>query len=298
MAADPKRLRLEVCGVVQGVGFRPFIYDLADKLNLSGWVTNTSEGVTAEVQGSAPAVHAFVQRLQNEAPPLSFIVRVTAHEVALEADDDAFLIRASHASETRSALLPPDVCICDDCLRELLDPSDRRHRYPFINCTNCGPRYTIIDDIPYDRDKTTMAGFEMCEACRREYEDPRDRRFHAQPNACFACGPRVWLTDPTGGAVPATDPIASAGSWLREGRILAIKGLGGFHLAVDATQSEAVQRLRERKQREAKPLAVMCRDLAEAQRHVVVDEPSRTLAHVTPSTDRLDASSRCLADRG
>jgi hydrogenase maturation protein HypF len=268
---ESKRIRVDVRGVVQGVGFRPFVFDLATSLGLSGWVLNTSDGVTAEVQGAVCAVQAFLERLVANAPPLAFIVQVDHRNVNLVLEETGFGIRASQRFAKRSALLPPDVCVCDDCLRELLDPADRRHRYPFINCTNCGPRYTIIDDIPYDRDKTSMAGFAMCDACRREYEDPRDRRFHAQPNACFECGPRVWLTDAQGHAMESRDPIQAAGVLLKEGRILAIKGLGGFHLAVDATCQDAVRRLRERKHREAKPLAVMCRDLEEACQHVRID---------------------------
>lgn len=275
MVGETKRIRADIRGVVQGVGFRPFVFDLATALNLCGWVLNTSDGVTAEVQGAASAAEEFLLRLVKDAPPLAFIVQLDHGGVDLVQEETGFEIRASQRFEKRSALLPPDVCICDDCLRELLDPADRRHRYPFINCTNCGPRYTIIDDIPYDRDKTSMAGFAMCEACRREYEDPRDRRFHAQPNACFDCGPRVWLTDAQGHAMESGDPIRDAGVLLKEGKVVAIKGLGGFHLAVDATCQDAVRRLRERKHREAKPLAVMCRSLEEACRHVFIDPWAR-----------------------
>lgn len=276
MAADRKRLRVDVRGVVQGVGFRPFVFDLATGLRLTGWVVNTSDGVTTEVQGDRAGVEAFLDRLVREAPPLAFIVEVS-HEARSVEEETSFEIGPSQAANTRAALLPPDTCVCDDCLRELRDPSDRRYRYPFINCTNCGPRYTIIHDVPYDRDKTTMAGFEMCEACRREYENPRDRRFHAQPNACFACGPKVWLVDAKGHEVVTDDPIRSAAALLRGGNIVAIKGLGGFHLAVDALDADAVLRLRERKHREAKPLAIMCRDLEEASRHVHIDAASRAL---------------------
>lgn len=275
MADESKRIRVDVRGVVQGVGFRPFVFDLASSLGLSGWVLNTSDGVTAEVQGTPSSVQAFLARLVRDAPPLAFIVQLDHRTVECERGKHGFEIRASQRFAKRSALLPPDVCVCDDCLRELLDPADRRYGYPFINCTNCGPRYTIIDDIPYDRDKTSMAGFAMCEACRREYEDPRDRRFHAQPNACFECGPRVWLTNADGHEMESTDPIRDAGALLREGKILAIKGLGGFHLAADATCSDAVRRLRERKHREAKPLAVMCRNLEEACQHVHIDPWAR-----------------------
>jgi len=257
---------------VQGVGFRPFVFDLACRWNLSGWVLNTSSGVTLEVQGERLDLEAFLHALVDQPPPLAFIVEVHTSDRNPIPEQQGFEIRKSHAFAQRSAIMPPDTCVCDDCLAELHDPKDRRYHYPFINCTHCGPRYTIIRDIPYDRDKTSMASFTMCEACRREYDDPHDRRFHAQPNACFACGPRIWLTDATGATVPSDDPIRQTSAWLREGKIVAIKGLGGFHLAVDATQPEAVQCLRERKQREYKPLAVMCRDLQEARRHVLVTE--------------------------
>jgi hydrogenase maturation protein HypF len=276
VAADVRRIELNVSGVVQGVGFRPFVYELATELKLVGWVINTTDGVTAQVQGSIDATEAFVRRLRSDAPPLAFIVDLSHRDKPVE-DTSSFEIRPSQGSQSRTALLPPDVCICDDCARELRDPCDRRYRYPFINCTNCGPRYTIIDDVPYDRNKTSMAGFRMCEDCQREYEDPRDRRFHAQPNACFACGPRVWVTDPAGVYLEVADPFEHVGKLLRDGKIVGIKGLGGFHLAVDATNAAAVERLRARKGREAKPLAVMSRDLEAVARLAIIGEDARAV---------------------
>ncbi|MCU0693955.1 MAG: carbamoyltransferase HypF [Polyangiaceae bacterium] len=277
MCAEPGRLRLAIRGVVQGVGFRPYFYDLALRHGLSGWVANTADGVLAEVQGPSNQLAAFVEALPRHAPPLAFIVACEAAPRLPSASEKGMRIEPSLGAERRSALLPPDVTVCDDCLRELQDPHDRRFRYPFINCTNCGPRYTIIDDIPYDRDKTTMARFKMCPACQAEYDDPKDRRFHAQPNACWSCGPKLWAATPDGRQLSCEDALASAAQWLKDGQILAIKGLGGFHLAVDATQGAAVARLRARKHREGKPLAVMCRDLAEAARHVQLDATARDL---------------------
>ncbi len=253
--------RIHVDGVVQGVGFRPFIYGLAMRYALTGWVLNSSSGVDIEVQGPPEALDAFQQAIAAEAPPLARIDRVIASSRPLEGEGHAaFVIRHSEADNGVS-LISPDVATCPDCLREILDPSDRRYRYPFTNCTNCGPRYTIIQHMPYDRPQTTMRAFAMCPTCRAEYENPLDRRFHAQPNACPTCGPHAWLEAPPSllAALPAgaVDAVAQAAALLREGYILAIKGLGGFHLACDATNSAAVARLRERKARPDKPFAVM-----------------------------------------
>jgi hydrogenase maturation protein HypF len=263
------RYKVTVQGIVQGVGFRPFIYQQAQSRGLTGYVTNTSHGVELEVEGAVPDLDDFLQALQQEAPPLSRITTIRTESLPLRGDEK-FSIRASRAEDSRTALISPDTAICPDCLRELRDPEDRRYRYPFINCTNCGPRYTIIKDIPYDRRSTTMASFALCPACAAEYADPGNRRFHAQPNACWQCGPRVALHDAAGVRVEATDPIQEAARLLHEGRIVAVKGLGGFHLAVAATGEEAVRRLRSRKHREEKPLALMCPDL----------ETVRTLAEV------------------
>ncbi len=261
------RRRFLVNGIVQGVGFRPFVFNLAEALRLAGFVTNTSAGVVIEVQGPAAALDRFDERLRVEAPPLARIVSVEQTDVAPRPRAAGFVIRPSVNAPGTSTLIPPDVATCADCLREIREPGDRRHRYPFANCTNCGPRWTIIERIPYDRPYTSMARFEMCPDCRREYEDPRNRRFHAQPNACPVCGPQVWLED--GDGAMHGDPLVQAAALLAEGRILAIKGLGGFHLAVRADDQAAVTRLRRRKGREAKPLAVMvnsistCRELCE-----------------------------------
>lgn len=276
-----QRVRLVVSGVVQGVGFRPFVYRLATSLDLSGWVRNDPGGVTIEVEGADAAVREFQGRLLEEAPPLSKIESCEAADVA-HRGEPGFEIRDSLRTDRPSALVSPDMATCVDCLRELLDPADRRYRYPFTNCTNCGPRFTIVRGIPYDRPYTTMASFEMCGPCRAEYDDPLDRRFHAQPNACHDCGPTVRLV----GAARATalapdpmdpDPVGRAARALAEGAIVAVKGLGGFHLACLASDEDAVRRLRERKHREDKPFAIMVSDLAEARILVELDQAEAAL---------------------
>ena len=259
------RCRIEVSGIVQGVGFRPYVYRLATARGLAGNICNTPAGVTIEVQGSAEQVADFVERLPAEAPPLARITEVTQHEVPCNGDRD-FRIVHSQTGEAVRTLISPDVAICPDCLRELFDPADRRYRYPFINCTNCGPRFTIVRDIPYDRPSTSMAVFPMCPACQAEYDDPLNRRFHAQPNACWDCGPGVELLDRAGRKIDCGDPVAEAARALSAGSIVAVKGLGGFHLAVDATNSAAVELLRERKRRVEKPFAVMVPDVEAADR--------------------------------
>ena len=254
------RYKVTIQGIVQGVGFRPFIYQQAVARRLTGYVTNTSHGVDLEVEGAGLDLDDFIRILRQDPPPLSRITSLEVQPLPPQGDLE-FTIRQSQAQETRSALISPDVAVCPDCLRELRDPLDRRYRYPFINCTNCGPRYTIIKDIPYDRAKTTMGAFTLCPECFAEYHDPLNRRFHAQPNACWTCGPRVALLDGAGQFLDCEDPIVETARLLREGWVVAIKGLGGFHLAVDAVQEEAVRRLRQRKHREEKPLALMCPDL-------------------------------------
>ena len=258
------RRQIEVSGIVQGVGFRPYVYRLAIGRHLRGVIRNTSAGVTIEIQGSAETVQDFVEHLPAEAPPLARITSLAIHDLPCNSDPD-FRIVHSHEGDEIRTLISPDVAICQDCLRELFDPRDRRYRYPFINCTNCGPRFTIIRDIPYDRPSTSMAMFPMCPACLAEYEDPLDRRFHAQPNACWECGPRVELWDKSGRRIECRDPIAEAVSGLHAGVVVAVKGLGGFHLAVDATNAAAVALLRQRKRRVEKPFAVMVPDLQAAQ---------------------------------
>ncbi|MDD2763657.1 MAG: carbamoyltransferase HypF [Opitutaceae bacterium] len=260
---------LEIEGTVQGVGFRPFVARLAARTGVRGWVRNDGRGVTIRVAGPRDAVAGFVAALRTEPPPAARITSVREHPAGeipdLPAAPEAgFLILASAADEmARTAAVTPDLALCDDCRREFADPGDRRHAYPFINCTNCGPRYSILRELPYDRPRTTMAEFAMCPACRREYDNPADRRYHAQPNACPACGPQVELQDAAGQVLStrAAAIAASAGA-LRAGRIVAVKGLGGFHLMVDAANDAAVRELRLRKHREEKPLAVMFPSLA------------------------------------
>ena len=228
--------RLSVRGVVQGVGFRPFVYSLALRHALNGWVRNTSAGVEILVEGAPADVEAFVVALPREAPPRSHIAAFERSGAAPEGAT-AFVILGSAVDPDAYQLVSPDIATCADCRAEVLDPRDRRYRYPFTNCTNCGPRFTIIEDLPYDRERTTMRCFPLCPACRAEYEDPLDRRFHAEPNACPACGPRLALFDAAGRAVAGVDPVAGALSGLARGDIVAIKGLGGFHLACDARLS-------------------------------------------------------------
>ncbi len=262
--------RIHITGIVQGVGFRPFVYGLAARYGLSGWVRNTSAGVDIEVDGNAQVLDSFVNSLKSELPPLA---RIDTFEVSFDDPQgfSSFEIIPSEAVEGAFQPISPDVSICPDCLRELLDPSDRRYRYPFINCTNCGPRFTIITDIPYDRPNTTMAPFDMCSDCAAEYTDPLDRRFHAQPVACAVCGPQVWLEDADGHRIAERDfAILATQKLLTEGKILAIKGLGGFHLACDATNAKAVAELRRRKLRVDKPFALMMPDLASVEQHCFV----------------------------
>ncbi|MFP3870275.1 MAG: carbamoyltransferase HypF [Syntrophobacteria bacterium] len=272
------RQRLRVCiqGIVQGVGFRPFIYQLAQRHRLYGYVANTAKGVEMELEGVQEALYCFLEELPGSVPPLASITQMETEELPPVAYR-AFEIRSSEQSQPRAALISPDTATCHECLRELFDPGDRRYRYPFINCTNCGPRYTIIQDIPYDRSRTSMAAFSMCAECAREYHDPLDRRFHAQPNACWLCGPRVWLTDAHGNDLREDDSIAAAARHLGEGAIVAVKGLGGFHLAVDAARSEAVERLRWRKGREEKPLALMSLSLEQVKRYALVEDEEKHL---------------------
>ncbi|MBM4446364.1 MAG: carbamoyltransferase HypF [Chloroflexi bacterium] len=263
--------RISTRGVVQGVGFRPFVYQLAAKYNLKGWVCNTSEDVKIEVQGESKDLKRFLFDLQDKAPPLARIesITVTYHPPT---DYTNFEIRSSIAEADKYQLVSPDIATCLACLEEIFNPEDRRYHYPFTNCTNCGPRFTIIEDIPYDRPKTTMRSFQMCTDCQIEYKNPLDRRFHAQPNACPKCGPELELLDVKGNHVETSDVIVIASRLLKEGKILAIKGLGGFLLACDATSEKAVELLRQRKRRPFKPLAIMVADIEEAKRHCYVSE--------------------------
>ncbi|MGB9378555.1 MAG: carbamoyltransferase HypF, partial [Mycobacteriales bacterium] len=256
-------MRVRVEGIVQGVGFRPFVYALADRLGLAGIVGNDTSGVFIEAEGESGAIDEFVSELGGQPPVLARVDRVSTEEVAARGDVGFFIV-ASPAEGERVVLVAPDAATCADCLRELADPGDRRFGYPFINCTNCGPRFTIVQRTPYDRPHTTMAGFAMCTACAAEYADPADRRFHAQPVCCPDCGPRLALVDRDGRDL-GPDPLQLTVKMLREGAILAIKGLGGYHLAVDAGNEDAVARLRARKHREERPFALMAADLASAR---------------------------------
>ena len=270
------RKAIEIAGMVQGVGFRPYIYRLAVESNLAGFITNTAAGVSIEVEGLADAVDRFLVRLPKEVPPLARITNLMVTERSLK-QDEGFRILPSRAGAERRVLISPDVAICKDCLHELFNPTDRRFRYPFINCTNCGPRYSIVYDIPYDRAKTSMAVFPMCPDCQREYDDPLNRRFHAQPDACWNCGPRVELWDSEGRPLASPDPAAQAADLLATGAIVAVKGLGGFHLAVDAMQGASVERLRERKRRVDKPFAIMAANPERLEEFCRLDEVSREL---------------------
>ena len=272
-----KRQRYTISGIVQGVGFRPFVYRLAHELDLSGWTRNTPAGVEIEIQGRPSDLEAFAQRLSCNTPPLAVITAVASQEIPVTADQ-GFIILPS-AGGAADIQVAPDSALCADCLRELFDPTDRRYHYPFITCTNCGPRYSIITGTPYDRPKTTMAGFPLCPACLQEYHDPADRRFHAQPLACPVCGPQIRLIP--AGMLTATqsdhDALLSAVRLLTSGQILAVKGIGGYHLVVDACNNDAVRRLRQRKKRDEKPFAVMAADLATA----------RTLTQLSTIEERL-----------
>ncbi len=273
-----ERRAIIVQGIVQGVGFRPFIYTLARRHTLAGWVRNDATGVSIEVEGTPEALDRFVAGIRAEAPPLAMVETLTWHPCAPRGDQE-FHIQESREGTQRRALISPDVATCADCLAEVFDSANRRYRYPFTNCTNCGPRFTITRAVPYDRALTTMAGFPMCPACQAEYDSPSDRRFHAQPNACPACGPHVRLLDREGtdlGSQPA-DVIAHVARLLREGAVVAIKGLGGYHLACDPFNAAAVQALRSRKARQDKPFALMARDLAQAE----------ALCHVEPAEAAL-----------
>ena len=266
-----RRVRARVEGTVQGVGFRPYVFRLASELGLGGWVLNDERGVLLEAEGAGEAVDAFLARLPAEAPPLASVRSVTP-EALDPAGEAAFRIVASEGGRPPEAPVSPDAATCEDCLAELFDPGDRRHRYPFVNCTNCGPRFTIVRGVPYDRPLTTMAGFEMCDRCRAEYDDPSDRRFHAQPNACPECGPRARLVDAGGEEPPGdedsdgqVDAVARAAGELLAGKILAVKGIGGYHLCCRADDEAAVSALRSRKHREDKPFALMAASVGAAR---------------------------------
>jgi hydrogenase maturation protein HypF len=273
------RQRFFVRGVVQGVGFRPFIWNLATRLGLCGWVRNTSGAVVVEVEGGHAALEAFATALRADAPRLARIDSVEMVPLAPVGEGD-FSILESRAVDGDYQPIAPDAATCPECVADILDPANRRYRYPFTNCTSCGPRFTIIEEMPYDRPLTTMRHFAMCEACEREYEDPTDRRFHAQPNACPACGPRLWSADARGDALPG-DPIELATRSIASGDVIALKGLGGFQLCCDAGNGDAVRRLRERKHRPAKPFAIMCADIDAVRDLCVVGDTEAALLEGT-----------------
>ncbi len=276
MRVSRRAVAVRVEGIVQGVGFRPFVYGLATRLGLAGVVGNDERGVFIEVEGGSAPVEEFLAALAGDPPPLAVIERISTRPAAVTGRG-TFVIAPSTACGDRRALVSPDVATCDACLRELTDPADRRHGYAFTNCTGCGPRFTIVRDVPYDRANTTMTGFRMCADCAGEYHDPADRRFHAQPVCCPACGPRLRFVGSGSAGDPAGDPLARAVRLLRAGGVLAVKGLGGYHLAALATDEPAVAALRSRKHREDKPFAVMAGDLDEARRLCVVDPAEERL---------------------
>lgn len=291
MNPGTKRLRVEARGAVQGVGFRPFVYRVATDLGLCGWVRNTSAGADLEVEGDISALDEFLVRLRSEKPVLA-VYHGLEHAVLEPVGLAGFEILDSDSEAAPAAVVLPDIATCADCLREVFDPADRRFRYPFTNCTNCGPRFSIVLSLPWDRPRTTMAGFPLCDDCDREYHDPRDRRFHAQPVACPVCGPRLELLDGGGSsAYTGAAALDRTGELVREGRIVALKGLGGFHLVCDARSDEAVDRLRERKHREAKPFAVMAPSL-EAARELCDLSPMEEAALVSPEAPIVLARSR------
>ena len=272
-----RRLRLAVRGLVQGVGFRPFVYRLATELELSGWVRNSAQGIQIELEGSAERLARFVDRLETEKPPRA---RIDGLEVAALPPFGyaGFTVKQSDKVGGKGALVLPDIATCQECLREIFDPDNRRYRYPFTNCTNCGPRFSIIESLPYDRVNTTMKVFPMCEECRREYEDPLNRRFHAQPNACPNCGPHLELWDRAGKVLTTcNEALLDACNGITRGSILALKGLGGFQLIVDARNGDAINRLRQLKARKHKPFALMYPDLAAVKAHCVLSDLEEAL---------------------
>lgn len=274
--SDVHGVRIHVTGIVQGVGFRPFVYSLAQELSITGWVRNTSAGVDIELDGPGDRLESFVKALSDQAPPLARIDTITSEEITPNGFPEFSILR-SQVQEGEFQPISPDVSICMDCARELYDPEDRRFRYPFINCTNCGPRFTIIKDTPYDRPKTTMAPFSMCSDCSAEYKNPLDRRFHAQPIACPVCGPKIWYEVGGEKVSEADDALRAARRDIAYGAVVAVKGLGGFHLVCDATNNAVVEELRERKLRVDKAFAVMMPDIETIEQHCYVSVEERSL---------------------
>jgi len=263
--------RIKVYGIVQGVGFRPFVYKLAKSLDLRGWIYNSIGSVDILIQGEEENIKKFIDILKNSPPPLSRIEKIHIDIIEDEKSYDDFSIIESK-EDIGFNFISPDIAICDDCLREMRDPKDRRYSYPFINCTNCGPRYTIIEDLPYDRDKTSMKIFEMCEECKKEYHDPLSRRFHAQPISCFNCGPNIWID-----GLKSDNIFKDISDFLKENKIIAIKGIGGFHLMCSAVSDVAVLKLRERKRRKFKPFALMMRDLDMIEEYCFLNDIERSI---------------------
>lgn len=291
-------VRIHVRGIVQGVGFRPFVHRLARQYDLAGTVSNDGDGVEIVLAGPESVLEQFTRALKAEAPPAARIVKITVQPTDDLPDSPDFHILPSRATDRPSTQIAPDLALCDDCLAEMLDPANRRYRYPFTNCTNCGPRFTIVKHVPYDRPNTSMRAFTMCPDCQREYDDPLDRRFHAQPNACPVCGPQLSWQDEHGQVLPG-DPLLMAARALAEGHIVAIKGLGGFHLAVDAENEASVQLLRARKYRPAKPLAIMVRDAETARGYCRISAQEQTLLaspeHPIVLLDRLPGTALATA---
>ena len=300
--SETKGVELHIQGIVQGVGFRPFIYNLANQLEISGTVSNTSAGVFIQAAAEQKILDSFISTIRADAPPLAEILSIDVQPFdPQKIKDSGFVINKSSANATASTAIPPDIALCNDCLQELLSTSDRRHGYPFINCTNCGPRFTIVETIPYDRSKTSMRVFPMCAACQKEYENPADRRFHAQPNACGECGPHLSWHDRDGKQLTCDDPVNAAISALNSGKIVAIRGLGGFHLAADACNEDSIDLLRQRKNRPTKPLAIMVKDLDAAATFCHLSElekesltsPQHPIVLLSKKEDSLIAANLC-----
>ena len=271
-----KRMQISANGLVQGIGFRPYIYNLATKFSLTGFVQNDSSGVFIDVEGCDSSVDEFLDCLVESPPPHAIIEDIQYTTLQPKGYKD-FIIEESAIKENNTTMICADIATCPDCLKELFNPGDRRYRYPFINCTNCGPRFTIVNDTPYDRRNTTMSDFDMCHDCNCEYHDPKNRRFHAQPNACPVCGPQLMLLNNEGFAVQTQDPISTVCTLLHDGKIVAVKGLGGYHLACDALNSKSVSLLRKRKYREDKPFAVMMENIETVNKFCFVNAKEETL---------------------
>ena len=267
---------IEIKGIVQGVGFRPFVYKLAKLNNLVGWVNNTSKGVMIDIEGDEKNLNNFINELNNNPPILSKITSINIMNKDIAHYED-FLIKESNNNLSAITYIPPDYSICSQCSKEIFDKNNRRYRYPFTNCTNCGPRFSIIKSLPYDRISTTMYDFEMCNKCKKEYGNPDNRRFHAQPNACPECGPRVYIIDKYNNEIKSTDYFSKAISLLKQGNIFAVKGIGGFNLVCNSKSEEAIKILRERKHRPNKPLAVMIKDIETVKKYCILKKDEEEL---------------------